>query len=87
MKSQKPGKNILKKVEVSGITQYGIWLIAYDTEYFLSFEEYPWFKKANVENIYDLKLIHNTHLRWPSLDVDLELTSLLHPDKYPLKYV
>lgn len=87
MKLRKPGKNISKRAEVSGITQNGIWILALGHEYFLSFDNYPWFKKANVEDIYNIKLIHENHLTWPGLDIDLELESLVHPEKYPLKYI
>lgn len=87
MKSQKHGKSTLRKVEVTGITQNGIWLLAFDHEYFLSYDHYPWFKKALVEEIYNMKLIHENQLNWPDLDVDLELNCLIHPEKYPLKYI
>jgi hypothetical protein len=26
------------------------------------------------------------HFRWPELDVDLELDSILHPERYPLVF-
>lgn len=46
----------------------------------------PWFKEAKLAAIYNLKLLHGTHLHWPDLDVDLELDSLQQPGKYPLVY-
>lgn len=84
MKSQKLGTNI--SVEVSGITPHGLWLFAKDKEYFLSYKEFPWFKKAIVSDIHNVKLMHNHFLHWPSLDVDLELESLSNTEQYPLKY-
>ena len=54
--------------------------------FFLPFEEYPWFETASVGQVHNVELEHGCHLRWPDLDVDLELESLLHPAKYPLTY-
>jgi hypothetical protein len=85
MKSQKLGKNILE-VEVLNISKHGIWIYVKGKEYFLPYKEYPWFKETKVSEIYNVELIHGFHLYWPDLDVDLELESLEHPEKYPLVY-
>ena len=34
-----------------------------------------------------LELLHKHHLFWEDLDVDLDLDSIKHPEKYPLKAV
>ena len=31
-----------------------------------------------------MQLLHEEHLYWPKLDVDLDLDRILHPEKYPL---
>jgi hypothetical protein len=85
MKSKVRGKNT-SQVEVSNIDVHGFWLYVEDKEYFLPFEEYPWFKNAKVKEILNVKLLHGCHLYWPDLDVDLELSCITSPDKYPLKY-
>lgn len=85
MKSKKRGKNT-SKIEVQNISRHGIWLLAQDKEYFLSFKNYPWFKGASVAEILDVALLHGHHLYWSELDVDLELASLENPDSYPLLY-
>jgi len=85
MKSQTLGKNI-SEVEVQNISSHGIWLYAVGKEYFLPFNNYPWFKNAKINDIYDVELLHEHHLHWPALDVDLELESLETPEKYPLTY-
>jgi Protein of unknown function (DUF2442) len=86
MKSAKLGKST-SPVEVQGISQFGVWLYVQGTEYFLSHKEFPWFEKARVSEIMNVKLINGDHLEWPDLDVDLELDSLEHPEEFPLKYV
>jgi hypothetical protein len=85
MKSQKLGKNI-SGVEIQNISTHGIWLYVTGKEYFMPYEEYPWFKQAKVCEIYNLELLPGGHLHWPDLDVDLEVESLEHPEKYPLIY-
>jgi hypothetical protein len=55
-------------------------------EYFLPYEEYPWFRYARVRDILNVTLVHEDHLRWPALDVDLSIASLERPESYPLTY-
>jgi len=85
MKLKSPGKSILK-AEVTQISLNGIWVLTKDTEYFLSYQEFPWFEKATVAQIHNVQLLHGFHLRWADLDVDLHLDSLKNTDKYPLVY-
>ena len=85
MKSSKPGKSI-SDVEIQNISRIGIWLFVNGREYFLSYDEYPWFKDAKISEICNVTLHHGIHLHWSDLDVDLELESLDHPEKYPLIY-
>lgn len=85
MKSQRPGKNI-SKVEILNISINGIWLYVKGKEYFLSFEDFPWFKDAKVAEIYNIEFLHNEHLYWPDLDIDLSIDILEEPEKYPLIY-
>ncbi len=85
MKSQMLGKNI-SDVEILNISNHGIWIFINNNEHFLSFKEYPWFKNASITQIYNFQLIHEQHLYWPDLDIDLELNSIINPAKYPLKY-
>lgn len=84
MKSKKLGKNI-SEIEIHS-SPNGIWLLVHDTEYFLPYEEYPWFQAAKISDLYTVKLLHTTHLHWPTLDVDLDLDSLDNTEKYPLVY-
>ena len=83
MQLQKLGKNT-SGVEVQNITPAGIWLLVNQTEYFLPYKNFPWFREARVADIYQVELLYQRHLRWPKLDVDLELASLEDLEKYPL---
>jgi hypothetical protein len=83
MKLSKPGKPI--SVSVENITPFGIWLFAKRKEYFLSYQDYPYFKEQVLRAIQNVQLLHGYHLYWPELDVDLELDNLENPKKYPLQ--
>ena len=85
MASSKLGKNT-SAVEVTNISAHGFRLFVGEKEYFLAYEKFPWFKDAKVGDILDVELLHEFHLHWPKLDVDLEVASLEDPDRYPLAY-
>jgi len=83
LKSLKNGKNIL--ISVENITPFGIWIFVKGKEYFLSYEDYPYFKEQTLSSIQNVQLLHGYHLYWRDLDIDLEVNNLEHPEKYPLK--
>ena len=72
------------EVEILSVSPHGVWLMAEGTEYLLGYADYPWFRDATVREIFDVQLLHGHHLHWPSLDVDLHLESLAHPERFPL---
>lgn len=84
MKLKKPGKCISADVEVLNISIHGFWFYVKGKEYFMSYEQYPWFKNARIKEIFNVNLLHSEHLYWPDLDVDLEIEAIEHPEKYPL---
>ncbi len=85
MKSRKHGKHI-SDAEVTHISGNGIWILVHGSEHFLSYDDNPWFKEACVGHVLNLILESPTHLRWPDLDIDLELDSITQPHLYPLVY-
>ncbi len=85
MRLQKRGTNT-SKVEVLNISKDGFWLFVNSKEYFLPYRNFPWFQEAKVSEVYDVRLLRGHHLYWKDLDVDLELESLDHPERYPLKF-
>ena len=84
MKLLSIGKDTL--VSVENISIFGIWLFVKGKEYYLNYETYPYFRNQKISHISNVKLIHESHLIWPDLDVDLEIDNLENPEKYPLKY-
>lgn len=83
MKSSNHGKCI--SVSVENITPFGIWIFVKEKEYFLSYKDYRYFKDQTLNSIQNVQLLHDYHLYWPDLDVDLEIDNLENPEKYPLK--
>lgn len=83
MKSQPHGNSSLD-VEVTNISQHGLWLLVGDEELFLSYEDFPWFKKATIDKIFHVEQPTQNHFYWPKMDVDLHMDSIKHPDRYPL---
>ena len=73
------------QAEVTNISRHGFWVLVDERELFLPFDEFPWFKAATVDAILRLETPHPEHLYWPDLDVDLSVSSIEDPDRYPLK--
>lgn len=70
--------------EVTHISRHGFWLLLGDEELLLPFEHFPWFKAATVEQISNVERPSPNHLCRPSLDVDLAVESIRHPEASPL---
>lgn len=70
--------------EVTSVGSHGFWLLINTEEFFVPFDDYPRFKQATVEQIFQVKQIGLDQLHWPDLDVDIELNALRHPENYPL---
>lgn len=71
-------------VEVLNVSPHGFWLLVGNREFFLAYDDFPWFRKAAVGQLFNVELHHSEHLYWPDLDVDLDLDRIAHPKKYPL---
>jgi hypothetical protein len=71
-------------VEVTNVSRHGLWLLLHEKEVFLPFEKFPWFRDAPIGKVLHVELPSAQHLYWPELDVDLEVESVLHPERYPL---
>lgn len=78
-----PGTAILE-AEVTNISAHGFWLLLGDEELAVPYAEFPWFKKATVEQILAVERPTANHLYWPQLDIDLAVESLRQPQAFPL---
>jgi Protein of unknown function (DUF2442) len=78
-----PG-SVISEVEVTNISRHGFWMLLGDEELLLSFEQFPWFKKASVAQIMNVERPTPDHLYWPSLDIDLSVSSIRRPSDFPM---
>lgn len=83
MRSAAHGINT-SEVEVTNISKHGIWLLVKEQEFFMPFDQFPWFKEAPIAKILHVELPSDNHLYWPDLDIDVSVESILHPELFPL---
>ena len=53
-------------------------------DYFLSYNRIPWMRNASISDALNVQMCGRNAIEWPNLDVDLEIESLKHPERYPL---
>jgi hypothetical protein len=56
-----------------------------DEELYLPYQEFPWFEAATIRDVMTVEQPSPGHLYWPTLDVDLGLETIRHPERFPLK--
>ena len=39
---------------------------------------------SDLDQLFKVERLHESHLYWPGLDVDLDLDRIEHPERYPL---
>ena len=83
MKSENTGAGT-SPAEILNVSPHGFWILIMGTEYFLEFDKFPWFRKATLEQLFNVELFREEHLYWPGIDVDLNLDRIRNPEKYPL---
>jgi hypothetical protein len=71
-------------VEVTHVSRNGLWLLLDDEELLLAFEQFPWFRKACIDQVTNVERPTPNHLFWPDLDIDLSVESIRHPAAFPL---
>ena len=71
-------------VSVLMINAQGIMLSVLGNDYFLSYNRIPWMQDAPIRSVLNVQMSGSRAIEWPDLDVDLEIESLNHPERYPL---
>jgi hypothetical protein len=72
-------------VELTHVFPQGLWILVDGEELLLSFQDFPWFRNASIQELSRIERVTADHVRWPGLDVDLCLDSIRHPQNYPLQ--
>ena len=83
MSSYVPGTTT-SQPEVTNVSAHGFWLLAGGREYFLAFENFPWFRDAAIGAVTAVEETSAGHFHWPMLDIDLSLEIIENPEKFPL---
>ena len=78
-----PG-TITSVAEVTHVSKHGFWLLLGSEELLVPFEQFPWFKKATIEQLSAVEWPTANHLYWPALDADLSVESIRNPAAFPL---
>ena len=71
-------------VAVTDISPDGLWILVSGEEHFMPYVQFPWFKKATVEQIFHVVEETPGSYHWPDLDIDLGIDTIRNPDRYPL---
>lgn len=66
------------------INSQGIMLSVLGNDYFISYNRIPWLRDARISDVLNIQISGRSAIAWPALDVDLEIESLKHPERYPL---
>ena len=70
--------------EVTNVSKHCFWVLLGNEELAVSFADFPWFRKATIEQLSDVQRPTENHLYWPQLDVDLSVESIRDPASFPL---
>jgi hypothetical protein len=71
-------------VEVTNVSPHCFWLLLGGEELAVPFSDFPWFKRATIEQLAAVERPTPDHLYWPQLDIDLSVASIRNPDRFPL---
>ena len=71
-------------VSVLMINAQGVMISVMGQDYFLSYNRIPWMRDASISSVLNVQMCGPEAIEWPDLDVDLEIDSLKHPERYPL---
>lgn len=72
------------EAEVTHVSAHGLWLLLGSEELAVPYAQFPWFKKATIEQLLAVERPTENHLYWPLLDIDLSVESLRNPEAFPL---
>ena len=83
--SSLPHGTTSSEIEVTNISNHGVWLLSGSKELFMPFEDFPWFKNEPIGKILNVEEPTPGHFYWPDLDIDIGIDTIENPERYPLK--
>lgn len=70
--------------KVTQVSNYGFGLLLDSELLLVPFADFPWFRRATMDQISDVPWPSPDHLYWPQLDVGLSVASIRRPGAFPL---
>ena len=70
--------------EVTHVSKHGFRLLLDTEELLVHFDQFPWFRKATIDQLCDVRWPAPNHLHWPQLDADLSVEAIRDPAAFPL---
>src|SRR5512145_325244 len=85
MRSARPG-SATSTAEVVHVSAHGFWIFLEPPgrELFLPFRSFPWFVDATIRQLAAIEVERGHVVRWPELDVDLDVDRIEQPERFPL---
>ncbi|HYC55213.1 MAG TPA: DUF2442 domain-containing protein [Candidatus Binatia bacterium] len=83
-RSLEDGGTGISPPEICEISARGVTLLIDEEELFLSYADFPWFKGRAASDVHNVVRPQPHHLRWPALDIDLDIESIRHSERFPL---
>jgi hypothetical protein len=71
-------------VSVLMINAQGIMISVNGEDFFLSYNRAPWLRDTRISSALNVRMSGCNAIEWPDLDIDFEIDSLRHPERYPL---
>ena len=62
-----------------------VWLLLGEQQLFIAFAQFPWFREFTLRELRSVRRPLPQHLRWPEFDIDLDVDTVEHPARYPLR--
>lgn len=84
MQQSSKSNSVNMSASVLMINGDGIMLSVAGHDYFLSYNRVPWMRDASISSVLDVRMSGRNAIEWPALEIDLEIDSLKHPERYPL---
>ena len=82
--NEEDNNSVSTSASVLMINAQGIMLSVQGHDYFLSYNRIPWMQDAPIRSVLNVQMSGTEAIEWPDLNVDLEIDSLRHPERYPL---
>jgi hypothetical protein len=84
MEDETNSNSLNTSVSVLMINAQGVMISVNGEDFFLSYNRAPWLRAARISSALNVRMSGRKAIEWPDLDIDFEIESLRHPERYPL---